>query len=127
MVSRCLFQLNCIRSFASKNLQKEIARIRLIHKDSSTLLIQHIVKQPKLSAGIKEEIRKVFISSEKEIPQSMLAQPDAFLKHLDTSFESFFYQREYTNENINLYMKMLGVQQRVDLLPGALERFKVIL
>ena len=29
--------------------------------------------------------------------------PDTFMKHLDTSFESFFYQRDYTERNFTFY------------------------
>ena len=28
----------------------------------------------------------------------------SFMKHMDTSFESFFYKREYTEKNFNFYM-----------------------
>jgi hypothetical protein len=30
--------------------------------------------------------------------------PDSFMKHLDTSFESFFYQRDYTERNFTFYL-----------------------
>lgn len=30
--------------------------------------------------------------------------PDQFMKHLDTSFESFFYQRDYNEKNFTFYL-----------------------
>jgi len=39
-------------------------------------------------------------------PPSQYGARDAgtFMKHMDTSFESFFYQREYNEKNFCFYM-----------------------
>jgi hypothetical protein len=34
--------------------------------------------------------------------------PGSYVKHIDTSFESFFYQREYTLKNFNFYLQVLA-------------------
>ncbi len=57
----------------------------------------------------------------------MLANPHTFLKTLDCNFESFFYQRPYSLGNFNFYIKLLGEQRRLDLLPGTLEKMKASL
>jgi hypothetical protein len=30
--------------------------------------------------------------------------PDEFMKHMDSSFEAFFYQRDYTERNFTFYL-----------------------
>ncbi len=82
--------------------------------------------KPKISQAIKNEIRKSFTDPQTiEKAQSLVARPHDFLKKVDCSFESFFYQRDYTYPNFNLYLKVLAEQRRVDLLPATLEKMKV--
>lgn len=38
--------------------------------------------------------------------------PGHFLKQIDTSFESFFYQRDYTLKNFNFYLQVLAQQYK---------------
>jgi len=33
---------------------------------------------------------------------------DQFMKHMDTSLESFFYQRKYTERNFTFYLQVLA-------------------
>jgi pentatricopeptide repeat protein len=34
------------------------------------------------------------------------------MKHLDSSFESFFYQRDYTERNFTFYLQVLAHQHK---------------
>ena len=34
--------------------------------------------------------------------------PGGYLKYMDTSFESFFYQRDYNLKNFNFYLQVLA-------------------
>jgi pentatricopeptide repeat protein len=37
-----------------------------------------------------------------------------FMKHMDSSFESFFYQRSYNERNFTFYLQVLAAQYKSD-------------
>lgn len=78
------------------------------------------IRAPKVSPRVKSEMRK-------KVPRYMIdssmtgedinftkedgspahfnqTSPDTFMKHMDTSFESFFYQRDYSERNFTFYL-----------------------
>ena len=57
-------------------------------------------------------------------PRSAIVPPDRVLKSLDTSFESFFYQREYTERNFCFYMQVCAQQYKPELALKAFERME---
>mmetsp|Transcript_33326 Transcript_33326/g.51076 ORF Transcript_33326/g.51076 Transcript_33326/m.51076 type:complete len:83 (+) Transcript_33326:97-345(+) len=81
------------------------------------------MKQPKTSPQIKKLFAKqlptyinetnkaleVFDNAEDGTPAHFGQRaPDQFMRHMDTSFESFFYQRDYTEKNFNFYLSVLA-------------------
>lgn len=44
------------------------------------------------------------------------------LKEIDSSFESFFYQRPYTHSNFNFYLQVLAQQEEPELAMKAFDR-----
>ena len=43
------------------------------------------------------------------------------MKHMDTTFENFFYQRDYTLKNFNFYLQVLAQQYKTK---EAMEAYK---
>lgn len=43
------------------------------------------------------------------------------MKHMDSSFESFFYRRKYTERNFTFYLQVLAAQYKAD---DALKAFR---
>jgi hypothetical protein len=41
-------------------------------------------------------------------------RPGEYLKHMDTAFETFFYQRDYSLKNFNFYLQVLAQQYKAD-------------
>ena len=48
--------------------------------------------------------------------------PDRVLKSLDTSFESFFFKREYTERNFCFYFQVCAQQYKPELASRAFEK-----
>ena len=48
------------------------------------------------------------------------------MKHLDTSFESFFYQRDYTLQNFQFYLQVLSQQYKKDDALKALRKMEAM-
>jgi hypothetical protein len=42
-----------------------------------------------------------------EVTQAKMS-PNAYLKNIDSSFENFFYQRDYSVKNFNFYLQVLA-------------------
>lgn len=71
-------------------------------------------KKPELAPLMKKELKEKFPEFDQPVTDdnSMLPgqfdeiklAPGEYLKHMDTSFESFFYQRDYTLKNFNFYL-----------------------
>ena len=40
--------------------------------------------------------------------------PAEFMQYMDTSFESFFYQRAYNEKNFSFYLQVLAAQRKPD-------------
>lgn len=64
---------------------------------------------------MKKEIKERFPEFDEKAPVSMSDEmsqakmaPGEYLKNIDTSFESFFYQRDYNLKNFNFYMQVLA-------------------
>ena len=89
------------------------------------------IKTPKVSPKLKKELKKkvpTYISQVLENFEDGLdaledsgdpatfkyKSPDQFMKHMDTSMESFFYQREYNTKNFNFYFQVLAAQYKKD-------------
>lgn len=47
--------------------------------------------------------------------------PGEFMKHMDSSFESFFYQRDYNERNFTFYLQVLAAQYKSE---DALKAFR---
>lgn len=71
-------------------------------------------KKPEMAPMMKKEIREKFPefdaapTLENSMQQGNLDEiklsPGEYLKHMDTSFESFFYQRDYSMKSFNFYL-----------------------
>jgi hypothetical protein len=76
------------------------------------------IRPPKASPKLKSEIKKklpAYTSTVNQISDELGAfadgepahfnqrSPDSFMKHIDTSLESFFYQRDYSLKSYNFY------------------------
>ena len=93
------------------------------------LLAKRTIEAPKVSPALKREMNKgkvprfMATASGQEIEQLLPAdgsgpgieiQPDsrdphAVLKRMDTTMESFFYNRSYTERNFTFYLQVLGL------------------
>lgn len=70
-----------------------------------------LVKTPETAPQIKKELSKRFPEFDDKVQASLnnpdfmpKLAPNEFLKNMDTSFESFFYQRDYNLKNFNFYL-----------------------
>ena len=103
----------------------------LPHKNDMVDLLETVpIKAPKVSPAVKTEIKKkipAYIDDlMKDIPEDLALEesgdpasfksktPDQFMKHMDSTFESFFYQRDYTLKNFCFYLQVLSHQQKKD-------------
>jgi len=55
-----------------------------------------------------------------------IVPPDKVLKSLDTSFESFFYKRQYSERNFSFYMQVCAQQYKPDLAQKAFDRMTTL-
>ena len=79
---------------ASPTLKKEIGKSMPHYMNSKT------------SKGIDAAMDMIPDSSD---PMTFRSRdPADFMKHMDTSFESFFYQREYSEPNFSFYLQVLA-------------------
>ena len=86
----------------------------------------------KQSPSVKKELAKQiprFKMLEEHSPAEMarmsrqpLVPPDRVLKSIDTSFESFFYQRPYTERNFCFYMQACAQQYKPEEALKSFER-----
>jgi len=74
-----------------------------------------VAKKPEMAPLMKKELKKRF--PEFDTPSGASVEealdggafdpkttPGGYLKHMDTSFESFFYQRDYSLKSFNFYL-----------------------
>jgi hypothetical protein len=72
-------------------------------------------KKPELAPLMKQELKKRFPEFDEDPSKPAEGggldgfvdpklTPGGYLKHMDTSFESFFYQRDYSMKNFNFYL-----------------------
>ncbi len=66
-----------------------------------------------LDRRIPEFDDKVQLSMNDPMMQPKMT-PNEFMKNIDTSFESFFYQRDYSLKNFNFYLQVLAQQHKCD-------------
>jgi pentatricopeptide repeat protein len=102
----------------NKTTTKTIKKKRPISKNSIKLT-QHnpLVEKNEISPKLKEEITNMTtLLSEKSSPfyENVMERADAhnYMKMLDSSFEGFFFKREYSLKNFNYYLQVLVRQYK---------------
>ena len=66
-------------------------------------------KAPSFLQGAIDQVNEVMALDESADPSNFkLRAPDQFMKHIDATFESFFYQRAYTERNFTFYLQVLA-------------------
>lgn len=68
---------------------------------------------------MKQELRKELkaidtpeMTKDNYLEQQRQRDPQEFVKHMNTSYESFFFQREYTRKNFDFYLQVLASQYK---------------
>ena len=69
---------------------------------------------------------EVEVSPNDPPPQFGSRDAGTFMKHIDTSFESFFYKREYTEKNFCFYMQVCARQYKSDEALKAFRRMETM-
>lgn len=83
------------------------------------LIKQELDKQIPRFKMLEASMSASAMSTERRQP---IVPPDRVLKSIDTSFESFFYQRAYTERNFCFYMQACAQQYKPDDALKAFER-----
>jgi PPR repeat/Pentatricopeptide repeat domain len=82
-----------------------------------------------MSPSLREDLNKQLTHFD-ELGENMFENktvaPDVVMKQIDTSFESFFYQRAYNQHNFNFYLQVLAQQEKPELAMKAFERMRAM-
>ena len=84
-------------------------------------------KLPTYLHNLQDQIDDALADDKESTPSTFAERsPDTFMKHMDTSFESFFYQREYTERNFTFYLQVLAAQYKSDEALKAFRRMEAM-
>lgn len=104
-----------IYNFSTKN-KKNIKRSKS-GKKISILTQNKIIEKNEISKEMRDQISTQLMNLQIEpFQKNVLNEADAhnYMKHLDSSFEGFFFKREYNLKNFNYYLQVLIRQHKVD-------------
>jgi pentatricopeptide repeat protein len=86
-----------------------------------------LIQINEISKEMKQEITTGLMNMQIDpFKKNVMTEVDAhnYMKHLDSSFEGFFFKREYNLKNFNYYLQVLVRQHKTNQLEEVLERMK---
>jgi pentatricopeptide repeat protein len=113
---------------SAKNKAKKEKRNKSIHIAKKNV----IVHEEQMSSEMKEELDKeVHLMTDMAkggeiIPSNKMERMSAldYMKKMDSSFEGFFFKREFNLNNFNYYLQILSRQSKWDQFDGVLTRMQ---
>ncbi len=88
-----------------------------------------LIEQNDISKEMRDEITTSLMNMQIDpFKKNVMSEVDAhnYMKHLDSSFEGFFFKREYNLKNFNYYLQVLVRQNKNDELESVLNKMEEI-
>jgi pentatricopeptide repeat protein len=100
------------------------------NKNSIPILTENkVIEVNEISKDMKEEITTGLLNMKIDsFQKNVMTEVDAhnYMKHLDSSFEGFFFKREYNLKNFNYYLQVLVRQHKSEQLEEVLNKMEEI-
>jgi pentatricopeptide repeat protein len=121
---------NTFFNFSVKKKSPKVDKKKKIRKNSIPMTTENIIVETnEISKEMREEITTGIMNLEIDpLKKNVMTEVDAhnYMKHLDSSFEGFFFKREYNLKNFNYFLQVLVRQNKSDILEEVLNKMEEI-